>query len=146
MISDFKNNAQLTTGRVLTELMLLTPTGRRPDVIVPVPLHRRTERRRGFNQSAVIAATLAKAWSVPLDDGNCRRIIDTQPQKRLSRPARFQNMRNAFAVRRPFTGEHIMIVDDVITTTATVSALARALLTAGAGPVSVMCLARTDPA
>ena len=143
MISDFKHTGHLTTGRVLAELMLNIQPDQSFDLMIPVPLHPRTERKRGFNQAVEIASVLSKAWKLPLDKGNCRRIIQTPEQKQLNRSQRFRNIRNAFALKRPYHGERILILDDVVTTTATVSVLAELLLENGAGSVSVMCLART---
>ncbi|MDA0789086.1 MAG: ComF family protein [Proteobacteria bacterium] len=145
MILNFKERGHLASGRVLAELVLDSfSEGHRPaaDLLVPVPLHRRKLRERGFNQSREIARTLGAGWGIPVTTA-ARRVRDTLPNKRLSRADRLHNLRHAFLARTRFGGEHVMIVDDVMTTGATARALAQTLLAAGAGAVSVCCIART---
>ncbi len=144
MILDFKERGHLAHGRVLAELMLQTfpHIPATIDLLVAVPLHRRKLRRRGFNQSLEIARLLGRQWGKPIVPG-ARRVADTTPNKQLSKRARQQNLRHAFAPQTRFCGEHVMIVDDVMTTGATVGALAKTLLAAGAGTISLACIART---
>lgn len=114
------------------------------DVVAPVPLHRRRLRRRGFNQ----AYLLIRRWQPPGDTIIIRdlliRIRDTKSQSGLDRRQRRINIKNAFAVTRPgeSAGRRVLLVDDVLTTGATVDACAAALAQDGAERVDVLTLAR----
>ena len=114
------------------------------DGIVPVPLFPVKEREREFNQSARLAARLSAAAGIPLETRVVCRRRPTQTQTRLSRSARAENMRGAFAptgAEWP-RGGRVVLVDDVLTTGATTSACARALRLAGAADVCVWTVAR----
>ncbi len=121
------------------------------DLVVPVPLHRWRLLARRFNQAAVLAGLVARRAGVPTAPDLLRRTRRTPPQTRLSGPERRRNVRGAFQVRRArmplVAGRRILLVDDVLTTGATVSACARALRKAGAARVDVATLARAvrDP-
>ena len=116
------------------------------DLVVPVPLHRRRLFFRRFNQAAVLAHAIGKSAGIPvLADGLMRKRA-TPSQAGLSRSGRFRNVRGAFALRprhkERLRGRHVILVDDVMTTGATVESCARALLKGGAASVSVLTLAR----
>jgi ComF family protein len=123
-------------------------------IIVPVPLHSSRRRERGYNQSELLALGLARklksiaAAATPrvLRDGLCRKRA-TPPQTGLTVAARRENVRGAFEVARAeqIHGRRIIVVDDVMTTGATVSACARALKRAGAAHVTAITLARATP-
>jgi ComF family protein len=113
------------------------------DVLVAVPLHRRRLRARTFNQADEIGAAVAKLRGVPLLGAGVRREIDTQPQTELDRAERLRGPRRAFRVNRRFEALRVAIVDDVITTGATVNALASALKGAGATRVEAWAVARS---
>jgi ComF family protein len=117
---------------------------RKPDMIVPVPLHPTKQREREFNQAERLAARLGAATQVPVNQRLLRRVVPTQTQTQLSREERLANVRNAFAMRagQRLKGERIVLVDDVFTTGATTSACARVLAAAGAGEVCVWTVAR----
>ncbi|HTJ01084.1 MAG TPA: ComF family protein [Dongiaceae bacterium] len=114
------------------------------DFIVPIPLHPKKQRERGFNQAERLAARLSAATGIPLNNRLLRRVEFTQTQTRLSRSQRAANVRRAFAVapRIALSGARLVLVDDVFTTGATSSACARALQAAGAGDVCVWTVAR----
>jgi ComF family protein len=114
------------------------------DVVVPVPLHRRRLLERGFNQAALLAAEVARRLDRPLDLRTLRRIRRTAAQTARDMEERRRNVRGAFAVRdgRPLRGLRVLLVDDVMTTGATVDECARTLLRAGAQSVDVFTLAR----
>jgi ComF family protein len=118
--------------------------GRDWHVIVPVPLHPLKQREREFNQAERLAAHLADALKIPLNQTLLRRVAPTETQTLLSRQQRAANMRGAFATRpgHRLNGERVVLVDDVFTTGATTSACARTLLAAGAGDVCVWTVAR----
>ncbi len=114
------------------------------DFIVPVPLHDRRLRARGFNQSQLLGAVVAKQWGVPLSVDNLRRLRWTDPQTGLNAEERARNVRGAFGVARPerFDGKRLLLMDDVFTTGSTVTECARELKRAGAREVSVLTVAR----
>jgi ComF family protein len=116
------------------------------DAIIPVPLHWRRYWARRFNQSALLAEAIAKASQVPLVLGALRRVKATPQQVGLSQSARALNVQGAFRVspsgKAAVAGRRLILVDDVITTGATVDASARALLRAGAAEVNVLTFAR----
>lgn len=114
------------------------------DAVVPVPLHPRKERERGFNQAARLAVALGRASELPVRRDWVRRVEFTRTQTALSRAERAANMRGVFEARPGLrlNGEQVVLVDDVLTTGATTSACAKALLDAGAGRVAVWTLAR----
>jgi ComF family protein len=107
-----------------------------PDVVAPVPLAHERLVERGFNQAWEIAKPLARALEVPADATLLRRVAHTAPQSRLDLDARRRNVGAAFAVARPVGGAHVALVDDVMTSGATLEAAARALKTAGAREVT----------
>src|SRR3954451_15989361 len=126
-----------TAGRPLTA---------EADVIIPVPLHWRRYWARRFNQSALLAEAIAKASQVPLVLGALKRVKATPQQVGLSQSARALNVQGAFRVspsgKAAVAGRRLILVDDVITTGATVDACARALLRAGAAEINVLTFAR----
>jgi ComF family protein len=135
---------------VLRQLALeaaLAATGPRPDCIVPVPLHPRRLRARGFNPAAVLARWIAREQRVRFEAGLLRRLRDTPSQTGLGRSARRANVRGAFAAtpgaRAP---RRVWLVDDVITTGSTLAEAARALHRAGSREVLAICVARTPAA
>ncbi len=113
------------------------------EVIVPVPLYWLRRLRRGYNQSAAVAGGLARALGLPCRPW-LRRVRNTPKQVGRSFAARQENVRGAFRARRgaPLAGRSVLLVDDVMTTGATLGEAARALRTAGAARVSVAALAR----
>ena len=115
-----------------------------PDVIIPVPLHRKRLRQRGFNQSQLIGEVLKKRWKVPLEVANLRRIRWTEPQTTLDAKGRVSNVAGAFAVKDPRTveGKRVLLVDDVFTTGSTIRECAEALREAGAAAVFAVTVAR----
>lgn len=116
-----------------------------PELIVPVPLHPRRRRRRGYNQSTLLGRHLARDLDIAFDERPLRRHRHTQPQVKLDPAQRRDNVAGAFlAVPERVVGRHILLIDDVYTTGATMNAAAEALLDAGAASVSGYCLARVS--
>lgn len=116
------------------------------DMLIPVPLHRKRLRQRRFNQSAVLASALGKSCAKTCLPAGLLRTRHTQPQKGLSRAARYKNVAGVFAVNprhaESVAGQRVLLIDDVFTSGATLDACARALLHAGAVQVNVLTLAR----
>lgn len=117
-----------------------------PDAILqPVPLHRRRRRQRGFNQAQLLADELGRAWEVGRAQGRLVRRRDTRAQVGLDRAQRRRNVEDAFRWLGPdLDGRPVLLIDDVITTCATVEACARALREAGAGDVRALSVARVN--
>jgi ComF family protein len=116
------------------------------DALVPVPLHWQRLWGRRFNQAAQLAKVIAIASRLPVLGGSLKRVRATTQQVGLSRSGRADNVQGAFAVtpegRAAIAGKRLVLVDDVLTSGATVDACARTLLRAGAGNVDVLVFAR----
>nr|CRH06791.1 putative Phosphoribosyltransferase [Candidatus Magnetococcus massalia] len=110
--------------------------------VVPVPLHPKRLRQRGYNQSALIAGELARSLGVPLWVERLQRIRATTPQTRLNKLERTRNVHRAFTVEPALDGEHLLLVDDTMTTGSTVAEAARTLKRCGAGGVTVLVAAK----
>ncbi len=119
----------------------------RADCLVAMPLHPARLRERGFNQSLLLARRVASRLCIPLLPDVCARTRDTPPQSALPWKERDKNMRRAFACKASpvLAGKHVAIVDDVMTSGASLGELARALKQAGAREVSAWVVARTLP-
>ena len=115
-------------------------------ILLPVPLHKRRLLARRYNQSAILAQYISILTGARFDDRLLRRMRATPPQKNLSAGARQRNVAGAFAVPKNVEADvvraHIVLIDDVLTTGATISACAKALKTAGAAQVDALVLAR----
>lgn len=115
------------------------------DLIVPVPLHPRRLRWRGFNQSVVLGRAVGRAWGLRLDPFVLTRRKETAPQSALALKERRPNVRGAFAIapRRSVEGMRLLLVDDIYTSGATANECTRVLLRSGAREVQVLTLGRT---
>ncbi|SDT57565.1 ComF family protein [Pseudomonas granadensis] len=151
LITRFKHNAKWPFGHLLADVLGQYLQHRfdedlaRPDALVPVPLARKRLRQRGFNQAAMLARWLSESMNLPCEEQILRRVKETDAQQDLDANARKHNLRNAFDLvpNAAVNGRHFALIDDVLTTGATVQALARLLMSAGAARVDVYCLART---
>jgi ComF family protein len=127
-------------GKLMAEHLTIEP---RPDVLIPVPLHSKRLRERGYNQSLELAKRITKQTGIPLNNKACKRIKNTLPQTSLSAEQRQSNLVGAFSViRLKPVWQHIVLIDDVMTTGATVKELASVWLEAGVQRVDVWCCAR----
>jgi len=123
--------------------LLQSPEFSSVEVIYPVPLHPSKEKKRGYNQSWWIASGLARQMQKELSDNNLKRVTATETQTRKSRFARWQNVEGIFELRDPeaFSGKHILLVDDVVTTGSTPEACAQTILSKTNAKVSIATLA-----
>jgi ComF family protein len=114
------------------------------DLVMPVPLHIKRLRQRGFNQALLLAHGLSERYHVPLSCDNLVRVRPTRPQVELSGDERVKNVKGAFSLRKAVEVEarHVVLVDDVFTTGATMQECAAVLKKAGAGQVTALTLAR----
>lgn len=114
-------------------------------VVLPMPLHVQRLRERGFNQAAEIARPLARRWGLPLELARVARVRDVTPQARLPLHARHDNIKGVFACDGRLDGRTVVVVDDVMTTGATLETLAAVLKRHGASRVVNVVVARTPP-
>lgn len=147
LITQFKFRQRLLLGRVFASLLhkQLAPAGHRPDCLIPVPLHPRRLRERGYNQALEIAHLLGASLAIPVDYHLCQRRRYTTPQTGLAAKERKRNIKNAFALAGPCTYRHVAILDDVVTTGHTVTELASLLQKNGVEEVEVWSVARAVP-
>ncbi len=146
----FKFDRRIDIGRTLAPL--LTPALARSaadaDVVIPLPLHWRRLAHRGFNQATVLTDEAAFDLRTPIDRVALRRVRHTAPQTGLTAAERTRNVAGAFSVPRRHRARvahrRVLLVDDVVTTGATMAAAARALRRAGARSIRGLCLARAD--
>ncbi len=150
LVTQLKFHQRLQHARLLAELMwsqleapLQHQADARPDLILPVPLHAKRLRQRGFNQAIELARPLARISGIRLDSAGLIRIKATERQSDLPLRQRRRNVRNAFACNRELAGLHVVLVDDVMTTGNTIEAAATAARSAGASRVSAWVVART---
>lgn len=130
---------ELLADKILTEWYVEQPL---PDLIIPVPLHVKRLKERGFNQAVEIARPLANKLHLPLDLFSVQRVKSTAAQATLLAKERWHNVQNAFAVEKNFTNMHVAVVDDVITTGNTIQEFCRILKKSGVRQIDVWCSAR----
>jgi ComF family protein len=144
----FKFRGRRALAAPLGDLLVEAMGGRLPAgvpaLLVPVPLHPRRERERGFNQASLLARRVGRAWRVPVRDDVLVRAVATPSQTELDAAARRANVREAFRLRRAdlIAGRHVLLVDDILTTGATLSECARCLREGGAATVGALTVAR----
>ena len=128
-------------GRLMVTHLESNPVA--ADVLIPVPLHGRRERERGYNQSDLLARELSRGTDVPLETRMLRRTRNTPPQVSMTAPAeRRRNIEGAFDCTSGVNGKRVLLIDDVVTTGSTISACASALKAAGAVSAWSLALAR----
>jgi ComF family protein len=130
-------------SRPLSGMLSGLDLSRDADIIVPVPMTGAGLKKRGFNQSALVAKALGRARDIPLRLDLLLKIRETPPQLGLSRRARLRNLRGAFSAEPGVKGLNVIVLDDVITTGATMRECASALKKSGATEVTALSIART---
>ncbi|MBK7926612.1 MAG: ComF family protein [Bryobacterales bacterium] len=146
LIQLFKYRGMASLAGPLARLLLRAlPESGSYDAIVPVPLHWRRRFARGYNQSALLSGELAKSMSIPMREA-LGRVRATPSQSGLTGAVRRRNLRGAFAMKRraDVAGMRLLLVDDVLTTGATLNACAKELKSAGARHITAVTLARAD--
>jgi len=147
LIQRFKFGKKLHLGPVLGTLLASHAQRHlsrvQYDCMLPVPIHRTTLARRGFNQSQELARHVRKSLGIALDAQGLEKVKLTREQARLSRSDRETNLHGVFRSTRSFHGESCLLIDDVYTSGATAETCARALKEAGALRVDVLTVART---
>lgn len=116
-----------------------------PDIIVAMPMTRKRWRKRGYNQAGLLAREVAKHLQIPYSVGLLRRLRDEEEQHKLGRNQRWQSMQNALHCTRDVNGLTVAVVDDVLTTGASVTAAAAALQRRGAKAVDAWTLCYSEP-
>lgn len=114
-----------------------------PDIIVAMPLHAERLKQRGFNQALEIAKIVGRALAIRVDSTSCARVRATPAQVGLRREERLKNMRGAFTCTADVAGQRIAVIDDVMTSGASVNSLSEVLRRAGAKHIDVWLVART---
>jgi ComF family protein len=121
----------------------LSNTSISADLIVPVPLHRRRERKRGYNQSELLAKGIAERTGIPVATSVLTRTRDTRPQVTMKNPdERRENIAGAFECVGDVAGKHVLLIDDVVTTGATIAACSTPLRAAGVTSIWALSMAR----
>lgn len=146
LVQSFKYGHRLALGSYFGRQLAAQTTGRfAADLLIPMPLHPQRLRERGFNQALELARPVGKAWRMPVDVRSCCRIRHTAAQADLPWRERAGNVRGAFACAADFTGRRLILIDDVMTTGASLNELARTVKLHGAAEVTLLVLARALP-
>ncbi|MDF3054470.1 MAG: hypothetical protein K0Q74_377 [Gammaproteobacteria bacterium] len=130
---------EIMTRKIQTEYLDKTL----PTLILPVPLHQKRLKERGYNQALEIVRPIARHLNIPLSLHDCVRTMETQPQAMVSANQRKQNVRKAFTLVGKIQAKHVAIFDDVVTTGSTVAEITQILKKNGVEKVDVWCCART---
>jgi len=145
LVQSFKYGHRLALGAYFGRQLATLSTGLVADLIMPLPLHPERLRQRGFNQALELARPVSRARQWTIDAASCRRTRDTPAQAELPWRERLKNMRNAFHCTTDLRGKRIVLVDDVMTTGASLDECARTLKLHGALEVTVLVVARALP-
>lgn len=141
-----RKDIAITLGQMTGKRILKSPLYNDIDVIIPIPLHKDKLRKRGFNQAAYFGKAIGEIIKVPVRENVIIKHLYTKSQTKMSRIERIQNVMNSFTLldKNGIRGRHILIVDDVLTTGATIEACARKLMESDGIKISIAtaCLAR----
>ena len=140
-------NAVYALGNAIADTLAEHGFDKNADVIIPVPLHSSAKRKRGCNQSELLAKQLSEFIGLPVDTSSVVKIRRTAPQKELSRAERIVNLKDAFTVVMPenIKGKRVILLDDVCTTGSTLSEITKILRNSGASAVYCAACCKTPP-
>ncbi|HCI52614.1 MAG TPA: phosphoribosyltransferase [Gallionella sp.] len=141
LIQSLKYHSQLALAPTLAK-KLLDQIDEIPDLVIPMPLHPAKLKERGFNQASLIATPIANTLRIDMNDDACHRLRNTPSQTALPWNERESNVRDAFDCTLDLSEKHIALVDDVMTTGASMNELARAVQKRGAKKISIWIVAR----
>lgn len=144
LLHQFKYHDGLYLTSFLCHLMMkaLPIEAQQAQCLIPVPMHPKKIKTRGFNQAAVLVNKLSKQINLPCNLFACEKIKDTLPQASLNSNERRRNLKHAFQAR-PMPYKHVILIDDLLTTGSTANELARTLKKTGVARVDIWCCART---
>lgn len=145
LVQAFKYGHRLALGAWFGSRLAELATDCRADLIVPMPLHPLRLRERGFNQALELARVVSRGNRIPIDARTCTRFRQTATQADLPWRERAGNVRGAFRCASDLTGRRLLLVDDVMTTGASLDELARTVKLHGAAQVTLLVLARALP-
>jgi ComF family protein len=150
LIQAFKYGHRLALGayfgrQLSAQVAQFTAPTTKPDRLIPLPLHGERLRTRGFNQALELARPISAQWQIAIDTTSCQRIHNTPAQADLSWRQRLRNIRGAFHCTADLHGQHILLIDDVMTTGASLNECARTLKRHGAATVTALVVARAVP-
>jgi len=145
LVQSFKYGHRLALGNYFGRQLAVLAEHGVADVIIPLPLHPERLRERGFNQALELARPVGKTLSLPIDRSSCSRTRNTPAQANLAWRERAKNVRGAFHCAADFTGKRVILVDDVMTTGASLDECARTLKLHGAVEITVLVVARALP-
>ena len=133
-------------GKMMGEMLQNSERFQSVDAIIPLPLNKRREKKRGYNQATAIANGINAVWNKPVLDKAVVRKIYTETQTKKDRLSRWENMKNVFSIAKPelLCGKHLLLVDDVITTGASLEACGAEMLKADSVTLSIATLACTN--
>jgi len=146
-ITRLKFHQQLYSAKLLGELLTNYILKHRsiseyPEIILPVPLHKKRLKQRGFNQALEIARPVSKVLNIPIDYTMCQRVKNTVAQSSLPAKERAYNLKRAFVMVEKPVVKHVAIIDDVMTTGNTILEVSKVLSRAGVEVIEVWCCAR----
>ncbi len=145
LITDLKFNGKLKYAQLLGELLtqaIIKSGNPLPSLILPVPLHPKRLKERGFNQAIEIAKVIGKNLKIPIDTESVIRIKNTKAQSNLKSVDRQINLENAFKLNKKITATHVAILDDVLTTGATIRSLSNAITSPEIKKITIWCCAK----
>jgi len=142
LIQSFKYSHRLAVGAYFGWQLAKLTQPLAADLIIPMPLHTDRLRERGFNQALELARPVSAKWRIPIDYTSCQRTRNTPSQADLHWRERVKNVRGAFHCTADFSGKRIILIDDVMTTGASLDECARALKLHGAAEITVLVVAR----
>ena len=143
LITQLKYGGETALARELAERLAESLCmAARPDLILPMPLHAGRMMTRGFNQAALIGGHLSRLLDIPMLPDGCQRVRDTPPQVEMALAERRKNVRGAFVCLARLEGRRVALLDDVMTSGASMDELARAVRGAGASGIEAWVVAR----